>query len=261
MTLRFCANLKWLFTEVGFEARFAAAAEAGFTAIEYSQPYDHSARELRKYLSDNGLRQILINTPVDPAASAGIGCWPGAEPDFRDGLRHALDYAVELNCSLVHVMAGCPPAEVSRDRALSTFEENLGWAVSQAKGSGVRLLVEAQNPVDRPGYLISRQDDAAAVVQAVDPAGLGVLFDVYHCAMGQADVDSTLAAVMPLVAHVQVADLPRRSEPESGTIRWDSVFELLEASYRGWIGCEYTPLTTTVAGLGWMARRNPRRGQ
>jgi len=34
----FCANLKWLFTELPFLERFAAAREAGFEAVEYARP-------------------------------------------------------------------------------------------------------------------------------------------------------------------------------------------------------------------------------
>ncbi|MBX9753190.1 MAG: hydroxypyruvate isomerase, partial [Pseudomonadaceae bacterium] len=26
--------------------------------------------------------------------------------------------------------------------------------------------------------------------------------------------------------------------------------------YQGWVGCEYKPATTTVAGLGWMKAHN-----
>ena len=40
---RFAANLSMLFTEVDFLDRFAAAAEAGFSGVEYLFPYDFAA--------------------------------------------------------------------------------------------------------------------------------------------------------------------------------------------------------------------------
>ena len=47
MTLRFCANLGFLFPELPFLDRFAAASRAGFTGVEFASPYDHPAGELR----------------------------------------------------------------------------------------------------------------------------------------------------------------------------------------------------------------------
>ena len=38
---RFAANLSMLFTEMDFLDRFAAAAEAGFSGVEYLFPYDY----------------------------------------------------------------------------------------------------------------------------------------------------------------------------------------------------------------------------
>ena len=38
---KFAANLSFIFQEVGFLERFAAAARCGFKAVEYLSPYDH----------------------------------------------------------------------------------------------------------------------------------------------------------------------------------------------------------------------------
>ena len=38
---KFAANLSFIFQEVGFLDRFAAAAACGFKAVEYLSPYDH----------------------------------------------------------------------------------------------------------------------------------------------------------------------------------------------------------------------------
>ena len=39
---RFAANLTMMFNEWPFLDRFAAAADAGFVAVEFLFPYDHS---------------------------------------------------------------------------------------------------------------------------------------------------------------------------------------------------------------------------
>ena len=44
---RFAANLAYLFTDRPLIERFAAAAAAGFKAVELQSPYDHAPRRSR----------------------------------------------------------------------------------------------------------------------------------------------------------------------------------------------------------------------
>jgi hydroxypyruvate isomerase len=61
-----------------------------------------------------------------------------------------------------------------------------------------------------------------------------------------------MQALLPYIAHMQVADTPGRHEPGTGEVNWPFVFKAIDdAGYRGWIGCEYRPAGDTVAGLGW----------
>jgi hydroxypyruvate isomerase len=58
------ANLGFLFTELPFEQRFAAARDAGFASIE--SPFDHynyPPEQVAGALAATGLRCVLINTP------------------------------------------------------------------------------------------------------------------------------------------------------------------------------------------------------
>jgi hydroxypyruvate isomerase len=253
-----CANLKWLFTELPFPERFGAAAEAGFTAVEYASPYGHSASELRGLLRSCGLTQVLINTPIgDPAtgAGAGLACLPGRMQEFRDSVKKALDYAVVLQCGLVHVMAGIQPPAMSRDAALATYVTNVAWAAELAEKANVRLTLEAINPRDIPGFFLQTQEQGAAVIEAIGSPHVALQFDVYHCQVAQGDVTRRLETLMPLIAHIQIADAPARNEPGSGEIAWDTVFRRIdELRYKGWVGCEYQPARDTVSGLGWRER-------
>lgn len=53
-------------------------------------------------------------------------------------------------------------------------------------------------------------------------------------------------------AHVQIAGLPDRHEPDDGEINYPWLFRLFdEVGYQGWIGCEYKPRGLTEEGLGW----------
>ncbi|HTV90338.1 MAG TPA: 2-oxo-tetronate isomerase [Stellaceae bacterium] len=254
---RFCANLGFLFPDLPFLERFAAAADAGFTAVEYASPYEYTAAELRARLADNGLEQVLINSPAGDRARGerGFACLPGRQGDFRDGVSLALDYAVALRGRLVHVMAGVPPADLPYEAALALYAQNLAWAGEKALAVGVKLTIEPLNPRDAPGYLLKTQEQGAAIVEAIGRDRIGLQFDLYHCQTAQGDVTTRLAALMPLIAHMQLADVPGRHEPGSGEIGWDFVFRRIdELGYAGWIGCEYAPAGDTVEGLSWRRR-------
>src|SRR5258708_12506704 len=60
---RFAANLTMMFNEVPFLDRFGAAADAGFTAVEFLFPYDHPPEAIGKRLRRNALTQALFHLP------------------------------------------------------------------------------------------------------------------------------------------------------------------------------------------------------
>jgi hydroxypyruvate isomerase len=254
---RFSANLGFLFPDLPFLERFDAAAKAGFTAVEYASPYEYPAAELRGRLSDAGLEQVLINSPAGDRTKGerGFACLPGREGTFRDSLEQALDYSVALGCPCVHVMAGMPPQDVALDTALALYAANLAWAGEKGLAAGVKLVIEPLNPRDAPGYLLRTQEQGAAIAAAIGRDRLGLQFDIYHCQTAQGDLTTRLAALMPVIDHMQLADVPGRHEPGTGEIGWEFVFRRIdELGYAGWIGCEYTPLGDTAEGLAWRRR-------
>lgn len=82
---RFAANLSMMFTEAPFIERFAAAAEAGFQAVEFLFPYDFAASEIKAQLSRHNLTLALFNTSAGDTAAGewGRAALPGREHDAR----------------------------------------------------------------------------------------------------------------------------------------------------------------------------------
>ena len=60
---KFAANLSFLFNEMPFIERFAAAAGAGFRGVEYLFPYDEDKEAVALALRDNDLENVLFNLP------------------------------------------------------------------------------------------------------------------------------------------------------------------------------------------------------
>ncbi len=263
---RFAANLSMLYNEHAFLDRFAAAAADGFEAVEYLFPYAHPARELAQRLADLGLRQVLFNTPPGDwdAGERGLACLPGREPEFRDAVSRALEYAEVLACPRLHVMAGLAPAGVERARLQATYESNLAWAAERAAAAGRELLIEPINPRDIPGYFLNRQDEAHRLVQALGQPALKVQMDLYHCQIVEGDVAMKLRQYLPSgrVGHLQIAGVPERHEPDVGELNYRYLFDVVDevaaaSGWDGWIGCEYRPARGAVAGgtsagLGWL---------
>lgn len=256
--VRLAANLKWLFTELPFEQRFEAACEAGFTGVEFASPYALPAEVVRRLLDAAGLEQVLINTPAGPAGSPtamGAAYVPGAREEFRAGVLRALEYADALGTPVIHVMAGLRPADADPEFAFASYVANIGWAAEQARAAGVRVALEPINKRDQPQYGLATMETAAAVAEAVDPATVGVLFDVYHAQVDGGNLVERFDRLLPRIAHIQIADNPGRGEPGTGEIAFDRVLARIAASsYDGWIGCEYGPVADTRDGLVWTER-------
>lgn len=262
---RFAANLSLMYTELPFLARFEAAARDGFEAVEYLFPYAWEAAELAARLRDHGLRQVLFNAPpagTDRASMAasweagarGTAALPGCEAEFRAGVQEALRYAEALDCPQIHLLSGLAPAHQTPATLQATWVTNLRWAAEQAGAQGRRVLIEPINPRDMPGYLLNRQDAAHALIEAVGSPHLQVQMDLYHCQIVEGDVATKLRQYLPTgrVAHLQIAGVPERQEPDRGELHYPYLFALIDAlGYEGWVGCEYRPAAGTSAGLGW----------
>ncbi len=254
---RLAANLSMMFNEVPFLDRFAAARAAGFEGVEFLFPYEFPAAELRQRLSGEGLTQALFNMPPGNWAGGerGTASLPGRQGEFREGVKRALDYAAALDCKLIHCMAGIVPADVPLTTAAALYATNLAWAAEQAAPAGAKIVIEPINHRDMPGYFLNTQAQGAAIVEAIGTSRLGLQFDVYHVQITEGDITKRMEKFMPVIAHMQIADVPARHEPGTGEIGWAYVLRRIdELGYLGWVGCEYRPAGDTVAGLGWRAQ-------
>lgn len=253
--LKFSANLSFLYQELGFLDRFAAAAKDGFGAVEYLGPYAETRETVAKALRDNGLMQALFNVPSGNWAGGerGIAALPGRVDEFRMGVRTALDYAAALNCPKVNVISGLVPAGADLEAMEDVLVDNLKWAASACASAGVKLLIEPINTRDIPGFFLTTTKQAERILDRVGHPNLYIQYDVYHMQVMQGDLVPTYERLRDRIAHIQVADNPGRNEPGTGEINYPFVLREIERlGYDGWIGCEYKPKAGTTAGLGWM---------
>jgi len=253
---KFAANLTMLFNEVDFLDRFDAAAKAGFRGVEYLFPYAYDKNQLAEKLKSLKLTQVLHNLPAGDwgAGERGIACLPDRVGEFQDGVSKAIEYGTALDCKQINCLAGIAPTGVAPDTLRKTFVDNLRFAAGKLKTAGIKLLIEPINTFDIPGFYLSRTAQALEIMHEVGSENLFLQYDVYHMQRMEGELAASLKKNLARIAHIQIADNPGRNEPGTGEINYPFLFKHIDQiGYDGWIGCEYKPATTTVAGLGWAA--------
>ena len=251
---RFAANLSLMFNELGFLDRFAAARAAGFDAVEFLFPYAFEPEQIAGRLQRYGLELALFNFPAGDwaAGERGFACDPRRIGEFQDSVELALEYAPELGVKRLHCLSGKLHPNVPPERAHATFVDNLRFAAGQLAPHDIEVLIEPINDRDIPGYFLTRSAQAAGIIAEAAVPNLFLQYDIYHMQRMEGDLAATLRRHLPLIRHIQLADVPGRHEPGTGEINYPFLFSLLdELGYDGWVGCEYNPQGDTVAGLGW----------
>jgi hydroxypyruvate isomerase len=250
---RFAANLAYLFTERPLIERFAAAAAAGFQAVELQLPYDHAPSAVSAELERHGLSMLGVNTAPGQSATGefGVAAVPGREQEFAAVFKQALDYVTAIGGCQIHCLAGRVPPE-QRPAAETTFVRNLVWAADAARAQNVTLLLEPINPRDRPDYFLTRAEHAADIIAKVERPNLRIQFDFYHAQIVGGDLMRRFEKHLGVVGHVQVAAVPTRHEPDEGEVNYPAIFDSLDRlGYGGFVGAEYRPRGRTEDGLGW----------
>src|SRR4051794_10399234 len=192
--LRFAVNISTVFAELPLLARFKAAADAGFHAVETQLPYDAPAEDLAAAFKAAGLTDfVLMSFPAgDPAKDrGGIGALPQRAAEFRQGIERARRYAEMLGAKNLNLLAGVPGPDVDKARARDTLLENFRLGTRAMRDLGATVLLEPINNLDVPGYFIPDVEEALAFLDEVGEPNVGLQFDFYHVhRMGRPLVDT-----------------------------------------------------------------------
>ena len=179
---RFAANLSMLFTEQDFLSRFKAAADAGFSGVEYLFPYEFSSAEIKAQLDAHGLSQVLFNLPAGDWAKGerGIACLPDRVEEFRAGVDLAIAYAQVLGNTQINCLAGIRPQGADEALVEKTLVANLKYAADKLQAVGIKLVMEAINTRDIPGFYLNNTAQALSIREQVGSDNLYLQYDIYH---------------------------------------------------------------------------------
>jgi len=252
--MKVSANLEFLWADMPLLQRIDAAARAGFRAVELHQPFEVEPKVLKARCRDAGVQLLGINTGKGSQADdQGLAAVPGRQAEARALIEQALTYATEANATAVHILAGqVPPEQRSTGRA--ALLASLDFAEDIVRDLDLMLQLEPLNEADAPGYFYSRVPEATALIREHGGPQLRLMLDLYHVAMMGDDPVALIGENADIIGHVQIAGVPGRHEPDSGSYDFAPALAALKArGYIGWIGAEYRALAQVEDGLKWCA--------
>jgi hydroxypyruvate isomerase len=259
--VRYAANLTLLFAELPLLERPAAARAAGFDQVEFWWPFGTDptppAATVDAFVDAvgaAGVSLLAMNLFAGdmPAGERGVLSYPVRTAEFRESVAVAMDIARRLGGRLFNAPYGHRSSDLDADIQDRTATENLIFAMTAALELHGTILLEPLSGM--PRYPLKTLDDAVAVLDRVRAAGgpnnLRLLLDQYHLATGGHDLATGIDAHGDLIAHVQLADVPGRGEPGSGSFDIvGTVRKLLHRGYDGAFALEYVPPDSTSASL------------
>lgn len=249
------ANLSMLFTELPLLERISAAKQAGFAGVEIQFPYEVSAVALKRELDEQQMPLHLINLPAGDLMEGGLGlaCQAKKSTEFAEALDTALEYTAIAKPKMVNVLAGRLAEGQEWNEAFSVLAANVRNTAQAFSRVHTKVLCEAINPLDMPGFLLNTPEHLLLLLKEVARPNCFAQLDIYHLARQQIDVTIAIEKLAGQIGHVQFADCPGRNEPGTGTIDFLQVRKkLLEIGYQGVWAAEYRPSATTSQTLAWL---------
>lgn len=264
--LRYVANCSMLFTEYPLLQRPAAAAGAGFDAVEFWWPFPHSVPaddEVDRFVSavtEARVELVGLNLAAGDmsAGDRGLVSWRGREREFFDSVQVAAGIGARLGTRVFNALYGLRTPGIDPADQDELAVANLALAAQAVAGLGALVLLE---PVSgSPRYPLRTAADVVAVIDRVardcGVDNIRLLADLYHLSVNGDDPADVVRRHRAHIGHVQIADSPGRHEPGTGSLDLAGPLrELAAGGYPGWVGLEYAPATTTAEGLSWLPRR------
>lgn len=247
---KLAANVTMLFTEYPFLERFDRAAAVGFKGVECQFPYSEDAAEIREALDRNKLDLVLFNLPAGDwaAGDRGIAAQPDRREEFGSGILEAVKYALALNPSRINCLAGKAGDEPESDAVLIA---NVSFAAEALKAITVQLVIEPVNDKDVPDFAVPTTRAALELIAEVESTNIGLQYDVYHSVRMGEDPFTIIPTHIEQIAHIQIADVPGRHQPGTGSIDFVRLFDVIDqAGYDNWVSLEYKPDGSTEESFG-----------
>ncbi|XP_032589600.1 putative hydroxypyruvate isomerase isoform X2 [Drosophila mojavensis] len=237
--------------------RIKLADQYGFQAVEIPYPVGELL-DVAQAIKESGILISLINISIDNTnddLKYGSTSIPGEEQLFQKQLNETIEFAKTVNCKKIHLMAGVVNKKLECEH-YATYVSNLKEAADILLANNMIGVIEPINKYAIPSYYMDSFAKASTVLKELKSNNIKLMVDLYHLQHICGNFTKTLEEYRDVIAHFQIAQVPNRDEPDSpGELNYDYIFKTIQLfGYDDWIGCEYKPKKTTVAGLKWISK-------
>ena len=261
-TLEYTVNCSLLFTEPPLDERPRAAREAGFHSVEFWWPFDRAVPPqdevdaFVRAVDRAGVRLTGLNFFAGelPGPDRGVLSHPERTAEFLANVEVVVRIAERTGATGFNALPGrrlpgVAPAEQDR----LAFENTVAAAHAVAKVGGT-VLVEPLSGVD--DYPLRSAADGLVFVDRVAAEGadnVALLADLYHLTVNGDEVNRLVRDHAAEFGHIQIADVPGRGEPGTGTLPVEQLLTDAQAGgYRGLVGLEYSPTVPSAESFAWL---------
>lgn len=235
----YAANVEMWWRTLPFLDRIQAAADVGFTHIEF-WPYENKDIE--------AIARICNERNIKVAQFTAWGFVPGLNnpknhEKFVEKIKESCKIAQQLQCTMMTVVGGNDQPGMSQKEMHQNIIDALKQVKPIVEEAGIMLILEPMNiRVDHKGHCLYGSEDAVRICREVDSPMIKINWDLYHMQISEGDLCGRLREGFDQVGYIQVADHPGRHEPGTGEIFYPRVYkELRSLGYDGPIGLECTP--------------------
>jgi hydroxypyruvate isomerase len=235
----FACNLDTWFADTPFADRFALAAKAGFSNVEFwpVRRDGMDAEKARALLDANSLT-LTQYAPAAPNFSD-----PANHDALTAMIREAIADSAVLGCKAITLVGHHLVDGLSREAMLSGYTAGLIRIAPLLEQAGLMALVEPFNSVNHPGHLLNGSRPATAMLRAVNSPMIKLQWDFYHMQLEDGDLIEKFTAGIDQVGYVQLGDVPGRHQPGTGEVNHINLLKAIRAAgYAGPMGLEYYPI-------------------
>ncbi len=249
-----CIEDGFLFKELRFEERFAAAKAAGFDSVEL---WSWRERDLDAVAGRAQAAGIEVSCFI--GADKGSAIDPADHDLYLTGVRESVAAAKHVGAPSIYIFSDeigpggvikpVNPA-LTRRQKVASLTRTISAAADLAAEAGMTFLLEPVNSVYVPGYFLDTVGAALEVVKAVGRPEIRLVYDFYHQQLVGGNLIQNLRPALPHVGSIHVADVPGRVEPGLGEINFTTLArEMRSLDYRGTILFECNPSSSTAEAL------------
>lgn len=255
MSLRKCACIDTLYTELPWKEGFQAAKEDGFAAVEFWDWRDKDLKDTKEAAESAGILISGFNGDADYSLVD-----PEHREKYLEELKKSIEAAKKVGAFSLTIHSNALGEggvvvkhyeELSDTVKICCMYDGLLACARLAEQENINLNLEALNiSVDHVGNFLSTTRMGAEICRLIASPRLKILYDVYHMQINEGNLCDTISAYADQMGHIHVADVPGRHEPGTGEIQYKKVLRHLEScGYKGLVGYELFPLTDTKSAV------------